>query len=74
MHLKTSTAFLSVHSDSKGNRVWAVFSHNAPLCTWTTLPRALEVAQRYLGGNITLSVWDGDLGEHVSEMDVDPSC
>jgi hypothetical protein len=71
--LKTITGYLSVRTNAAGKRVWAVLSHNSPLCADNeSLPEVLAVAQQTFG-RVVLSVWDGDVGEYTSEMLADPT-
>lgn len=69
--LKSCTAFLSVRTDARGQRVWACCVHNQPICADTVSLRDVLARAREVLGRVTLAVWDGDKGEFDSEMTLD---
>lgn len=71
--LKTCTGYLSVRTNSHGQRVWTAICRNMPLCADNeSLRDVLEVARQHFG-RVTLAVWDGDKAEFTSEMVADPN-
>jgi hypothetical protein len=70
------TAYLSVYTDSAGDRVWAAMFQGLPLCPDGPEERARAVYDRLRLGRVTTreypkrlpetpAVWDGDRGQFV---------
>ena len=70
--LPTSKGFLSVRTNSHGKIVWAAFCRNQPLCAYTENLRDVLAVAKQNFGPVTLSLWNGDIGEYTSELVADP--
>ena len=65
---KTSTAYLSVYTDSAGQRAWTAFVRNTPICA--AMPeegRATRALRKFIGES-EVWVWDGDVGEFTHKI------
>lgn len=67
--LATINGYLKCRDDE---RLWDVVAHNETIAENVSMPEALEVARRTFG-RVTMSVWDCERCEFISELVADPN-